>query len=114
MLKSLWKDECGAIVSTELVLVITILGIGMIVGLTTLRNAVVSELADTANAVNNVNQSYSYAGRTGHDSASAGSVFTDQTDYCDANDDAAGSDAQCVAVLAGTDEGTPVSGNGSP
>ena len=40
-LKALWNDESGAIVSTEIVLVITILGIGMVVGLTTLRNDVV-------------------------------------------------------------------------
>lgn len=97
MLKSLWKDECGAIISTELVLVITIAGIGMIVGLSTLRNAVVAELADVAAAVNNVDQSYSYSGVTGHQSATNGSANADVADFCDGAD-AGGSNSQCVAV----------------
>ena len=100
MLKSLWKDECGAIVSTELVLVITILGIGMIVGLATLRNAVVTELADTAEAIGSVDQSYTYSGITGHESATAGSAFADAADFCE--DGAAANAGNCVVVGAGT------------
>ena len=81
-LKALWSDESGAIVSTEIVLVITILGIGMVVGLSTLRNDVVTELADTAQAISNIDQSYSYSGISGHNSRSVGSkggVFHNST-----------------------------------
>ena len=41
MFRKLWKDEAGFIVSAELVLVATMLVIGMIVGLTVVRNQVV-------------------------------------------------------------------------
>ncbi len=82
-LKALWNDESGAIISTEIVLVITILGIGMVVGLSTLRNDVVTELADTAQAIANIDQSYSYSGVTGHQSSSAGSTWADSNDFCE-------------------------------
>ena len=66
LLKALWNDEAGVIISTELILVVTILGIGLVVGLNTLRNDVVTELADTAQAVSNIDQTYSYSGTSGH------------------------------------------------
>jgi len=95
-LKALWNDDCGAVVSIELILVITILGIGMIVGLTTLRNDVVTELADTAQAVANIDQSYSYCGVTGHCSATNGSAFQDSDDFCEVGPGNAGE--QCVDI----------------
>ncbi len=95
-LKALWSDESGAIVSTEIVLVITILGIGMIVGLTTLRNDVVTELADTAQAISNIDQSYSYAGIIGHESFTAGSQYQDRNDFCEIGP--GGTNEQCVVI----------------
>ena len=84
-LHQLWKDEAGFIVSTELVLIATILVIGMVVGLATVRNSVVQELGDVAKAIGNINQSYEYTGVEGRDgsSATAGSEFEDQLDFCD-------------------------------
>ncbi len=85
VLHRIWKDEAGFVVSTELVLIATILVIGMVVGLATVRNAVVQELGDVAMAIGNINQSYQYTGVTGraNSSATAGSFFTDNTDFCD-------------------------------
>jgi hypothetical protein len=83
MFLSLWNDEAGFIVSAELILVATLLVIGMIVGLQTVRDAVITELADTATAIGQINQSYSYGGATGHASSVAGSSFTDLADFCD-------------------------------
>ena len=83
VLQSLWNDEVGFIISSELILIATILVIGMIVGLTTVRDQVVQELADIAMAFSDVTQSYSYNGVTGHTSSTAGSNFNDQTDFCD-------------------------------
>jgi hypothetical protein len=84
MLRRLWADEAGFVISSELVLVATILVIGMIVGLTELRNQVVQELADVAIAIGKISQTYSYSSVTGHTAATAGSAFQDMTDYCDA------------------------------
>jgi len=58
----LWKDEAGFVISAELVLVATLLVIGMIVGLTELRNQVVQELVDVGQAIGFVNQGYEYMG----------------------------------------------------
>lgn len=78
----LWQDDAGFVVSTELVLVATILVIGSIVGQATLRDAVIAELADTAEAINDINQSYSFTSVTGHSSSISGAIFTDVGDFC--------------------------------
>ena len=58
MLKSLWNDEAGVILSAELVLIGTILVVGMIVGLVELQCSVVDELNDLGEAIGSMNQSY--------------------------------------------------------
>jgi hypothetical protein len=108
MLKRLWNDEAGFIVSAELVLIATILVIGMIVGLVSVRDQVVQELADVAGAIAELNQSYSFSGITGHTSATAGSEFADETDFCDElqPDDPTGGAPVCVNVtVTQTEEG---------
>ena len=88
--KRFWRDDCGVISTTDLILLTTILGIGIIVGLVSLRNQVVQEFGDLGSAVGSLNQSYSYTGRTidSYDGPPpisvgphtvAGSSFTDQT-----------------------------------
>ena len=92
LIKRFSKDDHGFVVSSELVLILTIGVIGMIVGLDSVQNAVVEELADIAAAVGSMNQSYTYSGFTvtGGGGASAiplktmGSSFTDSTDTNDA------------------------------
>lgn len=98
MIAQLWNDEAGFIASTELVLIATILVLGMITGLHTVRNSVVQELGDVAQAIGNVNQSYDYAGATGHSSSTAGSNYGDNTDYCDAQIDPSGLEPACLNV----------------
>ena len=97
-LKALWNDEAGVIISTELILVVTICGIGVIVGLTTLRNDVVTELADTAEAVGEIDQSFYYVPVTGHGSSTAGSAFTDFNDFCDDPGGGRQRNEQCVVI----------------
>jgi len=87
LLRQIWKDEAGFVVSTELVLVATILVIGMVVGLATVRDAVVQELEDVALAIGNINQSYTYSGVSGCNSGTAGSDFQDALDACEASED---------------------------
>jgi hypothetical protein len=83
MFALLLADDAGFVVSTELVLASTLLVVGITIGQVTLRDAVISEIADTASAINDINQSYSYTSVTGHSSSVAGSSFTDATDFCD-------------------------------
>ncbi|EDL56998.1 hypothetical protein PM8797T_00594 [Gimesia maris DSM 8797] len=98
MLTKFWNDEAGFVVSSELVLIGTILVLGVVVGLATVRDQVVQELGDLALAISNINQSYSFSGVTGHTSSTAGSVFADLTDFCDTTADASGSEPECINV----------------
>jgi len=99
MMRKLWNDEVGAVVSAELVLVLTILVIGMITGLASLRDAVITELADVGGAIASVNQSYSYAGVTAHSSTTGGSAFVDLIDFCDLTTAAnPGQQTRCLVV----------------
>ena len=100
-IRKLWKEEDGAIVSSELVLVATLLVIGVVTGLSTVRNAVVTELGDVAAAIGAVNQSYSFGGTTGHHSATSASAFTDAPDACDnvgAGCSQQGDTSQCLQI----------------
>ena len=93
MLRNLWKDEVGAILSAELVFIMTLLVIGLVVGLHQLQYSVVSELGDVAKAIGSLNQSYGYTGFSHHkhsdgaiSSATTGSAFGDGQDECDIAD----------------------------
>lgn len=90
MLKTLWNDESGVILSAEIVLVATILVLGMIVGLVELQSAVVFELNDLSDAFGDLSQSYettgftsSKSGVTGVKAATIGSEWRDGGDECD-------------------------------
>ncbi|MBS0211522.1 MAG: hypothetical protein JSS27_21480 [Planctomycetes bacterium] len=58
VMRRLWNEEIGAVVSAEIMLVATTLVIGVIVGLKSVRDSVVSELADVAQAMTVANQSF--------------------------------------------------------
>jgi len=50
-----WKQKVRGAVFVEYLLLLTIIGIGAIAGLTTLRSAMINELIDLANAINAIN-----------------------------------------------------------
>jgi hypothetical protein len=62
MLKRLWLDDAGVILSTELILIMVILVIGLVTGLQALRTAVDVKLADVAGAVYSIDPSYGFSG----------------------------------------------------
>ena len=101
MLQKLWNDECGLIISAELVLVLTICVLGVIVGLSSVVVAVNEELLDTAHAIGSLNQSYCLPGFTGCRkggnplSCTFGSMNTDTPDDCDCN-------SSCDMIAAGS------------
>lgn len=80
----LWADEGGFIVSTELMIIATVLVIGMLVGLVSIRDQIVAELADVAGAISQFDQSFSFSAVTGHAVSTAGAIFDDRIDFCDA------------------------------
>ena len=104
MLAKLWNAEEGFVVSSELVLIATMLVIGMLAGLDTIRDQVVQELADVGDAFSEINQSYSFSGVTAHSASTAGSGFNDLSDYCEQNglglngDQSTTAEPQCVEI----------------
>src|SRR5215471_13386349 len=79
MTRQLWNDDCGALIATEWVFVVTILVLGIITGLVAVRQALISELTETAQALMALNQSYSFSGQTNCESSTAGSSASDST-----------------------------------
>lgn len=77
----LWKEDEG-VLTFEWILLTSILVLGLIAALGTVRDALVNELADLAGAAHSINQSYSvrnpnYLECSRH--RAAGSVFTDSS-----------------------------------
>lgn len=109
------EDDRGFTASMELVLMATILIIGMIVGLTTWRDTVVQELGDSAAAVSELNQGYSYDSTTINKifrtddggfvrvmADVAGSSYVDRRDFCQAAiTDPAGQPPMCITLTTG-------------
>ena len=64
-----WRDDNGAIISAEYLFVATILVIGIVVGLTSLRQAINTELTELGNALLALSQGFTING-TSNDNAS--------------------------------------------
>ncbi len=105
LLKRLYRDESGFIASVDLILLSVLLGLGILVGVVSLRNQVVQEFGDLSTAIGQLDQSYSYVG----DSASklncedcwvAGSSYTDRSDVGD-EDDSEGQEPAGISVAGG-------------
>jgi hypothetical protein len=79
LMRRVWQDDTGALIATEWVFVATILVLGSITGLVAVRQAVISELVEFANAVMSLNQSYSFSGQSNCESSTAGSQYIDST-----------------------------------
>jgi hypothetical protein len=86
LLKSFVCGEEGFLLSTEGLLVATISVLGLLVGLVSVRNAILFELDDFAAAVGALNQSYVYTGTSDPSATTnttAGGTFTDASEATD-------------------------------
>ncbi len=73
LLSKLWADDQGVLEAIEFLLTASILVFGLVVALTTLRNAITAEFAELANAVLAINFSFSVGGLSGCCSSVQGS-----------------------------------------
>jgi ABC-type lipoprotein release transport system permease subunit len=62
LFRRLWADDQGAVISTELVLVIGILIFGIIPGLVALRNSIIGALGTIGNTLSALVPSFTYSG----------------------------------------------------
>jgi len=90
LISRFWNDDTATVISAELVFIMSIVTLGMIVGLTTYRDQLVFEYADLGAAIGAINQSYSFSAMTGTNYSVAGSVFVDADNFCA---------TQCVAIV---------------
>ncbi|MBL9084676.1 MAG: hypothetical protein JNK76_22925 [Planctomycetales bacterium] len=98
-LNRFWMEDAGAVVSAEIMLAATILVLGVIVGVKSVRDSVVTELADVGQAISNLNQSYCFSGTSGHAGKTGGGSYEDKQDFCDSHC-YRGGNAKCVNVAA--------------
>ncbi len=76
MMSKMWKDDAG-IVAFEYLLVATILGLALVVGLAAVSNALNAELVELANAILALDQGYTVASQSTCVSFKAGSTAQD-------------------------------------
>lgn len=74
LFKQLLDDEQGMVITSELILIATIVTLGMVVGLTEVSHAVTNELIDVANGYNQMNQGRRYQKLGWHDGGSNNSL----------------------------------------
>jgi hypothetical protein len=58
LVKRLWNDDCGGIISSEYLLVASILGLGTVSGLAALRDAQVEEMREMGNSMRAVREHF--------------------------------------------------------
>jgi hypothetical protein len=59
---NLWKDDCGALLATEWVVLASIIVLGVVPGLIAIRNGLLHEMNDVSNATMSLDQSYEFTG----------------------------------------------------
>ena len=96
LMRKLWNDDCGALIATEWVFVATILVLGAITGLVAVRQAILSELTEFANAVPSLSQSFSFSGLSNCKASTAGSRAQDACESIPA----ASTAPECVNFIA--------------
>lgn len=64
MRNQFWLDESGVVLSTELILLMTMLVIGLVTGMTALKTAVDVKLADVGGAIGALDSSFGFTGTT--------------------------------------------------
>lgn len=79
--KKLWSDDAGAIIAAEYLFVVTILVIGTIVGLASVREAINTELTEVGNALLALSQGFTISGIQGPNGSVDGSQAIDTPSY---------------------------------
>jgi hypothetical protein len=78
MLRNLWNDDNGSgLLTAEWLFIFAILVLGIIAGLVAVRQAILSELVESAQALLAINQSFSFSGQSNCEAITAGSSAVD-------------------------------------
>ena len=110
------KKQGGFVMTSELILLSTVMAAGLVIGLTTMRDSVTAELEDVAEAIGSLDQSYAFDGMINAENTAeiSGSGFIDAVDVN------AGDGATCTFVASDFSEAavsisnTPSAAGASP
>ncbi|MFL5328169.1 MAG: hypothetical protein ACJ8C4_04585 [Gemmataceae bacterium] len=83
LMEKLWQDDDGALIAAEYLFIATILVIGIVVGFANVRDAVVNELSEVANAFMALSQAFGFSGTVGCNSQTDGTESTDAPESFD-------------------------------
>ena len=78
-LNELWQDECGLVLSAEVVTIGTLGVLGAVVGLNAASTAVDQELKEFSGAIRSLDQSYGFVGHQSCRAWTAGSYYRQQS-----------------------------------
>lgn len=81
VLRRLWNDDDGAVLASEFVFVVTLLGIGVLTGLTAVRDSVNQELTELSNSILSLSQGYYVSGQVGCCAITDGSEAVDRPGF---------------------------------
>lgn len=91
----------GFIISAELVLIATIMVLGLLVGMLTIRDTMIAELADVGHAFGSLNQSYSFDGvELKQTKKNKGSAVMSGSDFSDSRDPSDDSESDISVTIA--------------
>lgn len=62
LLRRLWDDDDGVVLSVELILILAVIVFGIIPGVVALRNSLIASMATTGNMLMRVTPSFTYSG----------------------------------------------------
>jgi hypothetical protein len=111
--KKLWADDSGSILSLEIILVATVLLLGVLTGLASLRDAIITELADIGGAISDLDQSFIIRGPVAASSATVDTVFNDRRDFGDIAGEPIAVNERCLVIAAGAPVAPITGGEGT-
>lgn len=76
-IRNMWQDDAGAIIAAEYLFIATILVIGILVGMASIRDSINSEFAELSNGLLSLSQGYVLSGQSACCAANDGSQVID-------------------------------------
>ena len=89
-------DQCGAVLSSEVVFAAVIAVVGLIAAFAATRDALTGEMSDTVGSVQDFNQSFTFNGLQSLESSTEGASFSDAVDVSDSIGDIVGAADNCI------------------
>lgn len=78
LLNNFWDDDCGAVIATEYLMLGTVVGLGGVTGLASMRDAMNQEYKEFGTTIGHVRQDYGLPGSSGSAATQGGTKVVDE------------------------------------